>query len=97
MNFSLFFLAEYAYMFLACCLAAAFFFGGGAAPAAFLEGVLPSWAWFMAKSMALVFVFLWFRWTFPRFRVDRLIDFNWKFLLPWSFANVALAGLYVMF
>ncbi|TBR21391.1 NADH-quinone oxidoreductase subunit NuoH [bacterium] len=97
MKFSLFFLAEYAYMFLACCLASSFFFGGGAAPAAFLEGVLPSWAWFMAKAMTLVFVFLWFRWTFPRFRVDRLMDFNWKFLLPWSFANVALAGLYVMF
>ncbi|TPW21245.1 MAG: NADH-quinone oxidoreductase subunit H [Elusimicrobia bacterium] len=97
MKFSLFFLAEYAYMFLACCLASSFFFGGGAAPAWFLEGVLPSWAWFMGKAMTLVFVFLWFRWTFPRFRVDRLMDFNWKFLLPWSFANVALAGVYVMF
>ncbi|HBL18088.1 MAG TPA: NADH-quinone oxidoreductase subunit H, partial [Elusimicrobia bacterium] len=39
---------------------------------------------------------MWFRWTFPRFRVDRLMDFNWKFLLPWSFANIAIAGLYVM-
>jgi NADH-quinone oxidoreductase subunit H len=97
MKFSLFFLAEYAYMYLACCLASAFFLGGGAAPLALLEGVLPSWAWFLGKSLAMVFVFLWFRWTFPRFRVDRLMDFNWKFLLPWSFANVALAGLYVMF
>ncbi|MBI3299511.1 MAG: NADH-quinone oxidoreductase subunit NuoH [Elusimicrobia bacterium] len=97
MKFSLFFLAEYAYMTLACCLSAAFFFGGGGAPAAFLEGTLPSWAWFLGKVLALVFVFLWFRWTFPRFRVDRLMDFNWKFLLPWSFANIALAGLYVMF
>ena len=97
MKFSLFFLAEYAYMFLACCLAAAFFFGGGSAPLPMLEGVLPSWAWFLSKAMGLVFVFLWFRWTFPRFRVDRLMDFNWKFLLPWSFANIAVAGLYIMF
>lgn len=97
MKFSLFFLAEYAYMTLACCLCAAFFFGGGGAPAGFLEGALPSWAWFLGKVLALVFCFLWFRWTFPRFRVDRVMDFNWKFLLPWSFANIAIAGLYVMF
>ncbi|MBI5597984.1 MAG: NADH-quinone oxidoreductase subunit NuoH [Elusimicrobia bacterium] len=96
MKFSLFFLAEYAYMTLACCLAAAFFLGGGTAPLSFLDGFLPSWAWFLGKVLALVFCFLWFRWTFPRFRVDRLMDFNWKFLLPWSFANIALAGLYVM-
>jgi NADH-quinone oxidoreductase subunit H len=95
MKFSLFFLAEYAYMFLACCLMAAFFFGGGAAPLPFLD-FLPGWYWFIAKTLCLVFLFLWFRWTFPRFRVDRLMDFNWKFLLPWTFANIALAGLYLL-
>jgi NADH-quinone oxidoreductase subunit H len=95
MKFSLFFLAEYAYMLLACLLMAAFFLGGGAAPLPFLA-FIPSWAWFLAKSMFLVFCFLWFRWTFPRFRVDRLMDFNWKFLLPWSFANIAFAGLYLL-
>jgi NADH-quinone oxidoreductase subunit H len=45
-----------------------------------------------SKAMLMMFVFLWFRWTFPRLRVDQLMDFNWKFLLPWSFANIALAG-----
>lgn len=96
MKFSLFFLAEYAYVLLACCLAAAFFLGGGAAPLPALA-FIPSWTWFLAKVLFLVFCFLWFRWTFPRFRVDRLMDFNWKFLLPWTFANIALAGLYVLF
>ena len=96
MKFSLFFLAEYAYMLLACCLMAAFFLGGGAPPAAFLD-FIPSWAWFLGKVTGLVFLFLWFRWTFPRFRVDRVMDFNWKFLLPWTFANIAFAGVYLLF
>jgi len=95
LKFSFFFLAEYAYMTLGCCLMAAFFLGGGAAPWPFLS-FIPSWAWFTVKVLGLVFCFMWFRWTFPRFRVDRLMDFNWKFLLPWSFANIAIAGLYVM-
>ncbi|MFH1725924.1 MAG: NADH-quinone oxidoreductase subunit NuoH [Elusimicrobiota bacterium] len=96
MKFALFFMGEYAYVLLSCCLAAAFFLGGGAAPLPVLA-FIPSWGWFLAKVVALVFCFLWFRWTFPRFRVDRLMDFNWKFLLPWSFANIAFAGAYMVF
>ena len=95
-KFSLFFMTEYGVMFLSCFLLATFFLGGGGAPLPFLR-FIPSWAWFFAKSIALVFCFLWFRWTFPRLRVDRLMDFNWKFLLPWSFANIAFAGLYLLF
>ncbi len=96
MKFALFFLAEYAYVFLASCLTAAFFLGGGSPPLPALD-FIPSWAWFLSKVIGVVFVFLWFRWTFPRFRVDRLMDFNWKFLLPWTFANIAFAGLYLLF
>jgi NADH-quinone oxidoreductase subunit H len=59
--------------------------------------VIPSWIWMLAKAMLMMFVFLWTRWTFPRFRADQLMDFNWKFLLPWSFANIALAGVYLLF
>lgn len=87
MKFALFFLTEYAYLFLASALMAAFFLGGGGAPMPFLD-FIPSWMWFVAKTLFFVFCFLWFRWTFPRFRVDRLMDFNWKFLLPWSFVNI---------
>jgi NADH-quinone oxidoreductase subunit H len=50
----------------------------------------------LAKAMLMMFVFIWFRWTFPRFRVDQLMDFTWKFLLPWSFVNIAIAGAYLM-
>ncbi|MBI4051421.1 MAG: NADH-quinone oxidoreductase subunit H, partial [Elusimicrobia bacterium] len=95
MKFSLFFLSEYAYVLLASCLGATFFLGGGSAPLPFL-GFIPSWIWFLSKILFLMFCFLWFRWTFPRFRVDRLMDFNWKFLLPWSFVNIALAGIYLL-
>lgn len=95
MKFLLFFLAEYAYVLLAACLTATFFLGGGAAPLPFLA-FIPSWFWFLGKVLVIIFCFLWFRWTFPRFRVDRLMDFNWKFLLPWSFANILFAGVYLL-
>ncbi|MBI5622630.1 MAG: NADH-quinone oxidoreductase subunit NuoH [Elusimicrobia bacterium] len=91
MKWALFFLAEYAYVLLACFMMAVFFLGGGAAPLPFL-GFVPSWIWMLAKAMAMMFVFMWLRWTLPRFRVDQLMDFNWKFMLPWSFAVVAMAG-----
>jgi len=95
-KFAMFFMAEYGYLLLSCMLLATFFLGGGGAPLPFLR-VIPSWAWFLGKTIGLIFCFLWFRWTFPRLRVDRLMDFNWKFLLPWSFANIAFAGLYLLF
>jgi len=94
MKFALFFLSEFAYVLLSCLLMAAFFFGGGEPPLPFL-GFLPSWMWFLAKTLVLMFCFLWFRWTFPRFRVDRLMDFNWKFLLPVSLLNIAAAGVLI--
>ena len=87
-------MSEFAYVLLSCLLMAAFFFGGGEPPLPFLA-FLPSWAWFLAKTLVLMFCFLWFRWTFPRFRVDRLMDFNWKFLLPVSLLNIAAAGVLI--
>ncbi|MCX5794703.1 MAG: NADH-quinone oxidoreductase subunit NuoH [Elusimicrobia bacterium] len=100
MKWSLFFLMEYGYVLLASFLLAVFFLGGGAAPLphpTFIPAWLsiPSWIWMTSKAMLMMFVFLWFRWTFPRLRVDQLMDFNWKFLLPWSFANIGFAGVLV--
>ncbi len=90
MKFSFFFLAEYAFVFLSAGMTAALFLGGGSGP------ILPSWFWFLIKSFAVVFLFLWFRWTFPRMRVDRLMEFCWKFLLPWSFVNILVTGIYIL-
>jgi len=57
---------------------------------------IPSWAWFLAKTYALVFVLVWFRGTFPRLRADQLMGLAWKFLLPMALLNVLAAGIWVM-
>ena len=98
MKWSIFFLAEYAYVLLGSFLLATFFLGGGASPInAAPFTLIPSWMWMLGKAMLMMFVFLWTRWTLPRFRVDQLMDFTWKFLLPWSFINIVIAGLYLAF
>jgi NADH-quinone oxidoreductase subunit H len=98
MKWSIFFLTEYGYVLLGSFLLATFFLGGGASPINALPFLLvPSWLWMLGKAMLMMFVFLWVRWTLPRFRVDQLMDFCWKFLLPWSFANIFVAGLYLAF
>lgn len=94
LKFALFFLAEYAYVFLSAAMAVALFMGGGDGFSA--GGLLPSWLWFLGKTFAIVFLFLWFRWTFPRLRVDRLMQFCWQFMLPWSIANILLTGGYIL-
>ncbi len=95
MKWSIFFLTEYGYVLLASFLLSTFFLGGGASPF-FFDHIIPSWIWMLAKAMLMMFVFIWFRWTFPRLRVDQLMDFCWKFLIPWSFANIAFAGIYLV-
>jgi NADH-quinone oxidoreductase subunit H len=98
MKWSIFFLTEYGYVLLASFLLSTFFLGGGASPINAQPFLLvPSWIWMLGKAMLMMFVFLWVRWTLPRFRVDQLMDFNWKFLLPWSFVNIAVAGVYLAF
>ena len=54
---------------------------------------IPSWLWFVTKTSALMFVLVWLRGTFPRLRVDQLMGFAWKFLLPLSLINILAAGL----
>lgn len=91
MKFAIFFMAEYAYVLVGSVLGTALFLGGGSAPLPFLD-FIPSWAWFMAKTLVLIFVFLWSRWTFPRMRVDRVMDLCWKVFIPWTLINIFLAG-----
>jgi NADH-quinone oxidoreductase subunit H len=86
MKFAMFFLAEFINMFTVSAIGATLFLGGWQGP------WLPSWAWFFIKTFGLVFVFMWFRWTYPRIRVDHLMEFSWKFLLPICFVNLILAG-----
>jgi NADH-quinone oxidoreductase subunit H len=86
MRFAFFFLAEYANMFLVSALAVTLFLGGWHGP------WLPGPVWFIFKSMCLVFLQMWLRWTLPRLRVDQLMYVSWKVLLPIAFVLVLAAG-----
>jgi NADH-quinone oxidoreductase subunit H len=80
-KFALFFMAEYLGMFSGSGMAVTLFLGGWTAPVAFLDWV-PSWIWFFGKLGVLMLLFIWVRGTTPRLRMDQLMDFAWKFLLP---------------
>lgn len=88
-KFAFFFLAEYANLVAVSALAVTLFFGGWQGP------WLPSWLWFIIKLYGMIFLFMWVRWTFPRIRVDHLMHFNWKFLLPVSLANIFVTGVVI--
>ena len=100
MKFALFFLAEYANIFVACAIGATLFLGGWQ-PLHFGTGTkfneimdyIPSSIWFMGKTFFLIFIIMWFRWTFPRLRIDQLLNLEWKYLLPISMFNILLATL----
>jgi NADH-quinone oxidoreductase subunit H len=94
--FALFFLAEYANMILIATLAAVFFFGGWQGPFQgypVLGGTLlaqPSFGWLLLKVFLLIFLFLWFRATFPRYRYDQIMRLGWKALIPVTLVWIAL-------
>ena len=94
MKFGLFYMAEFLGGFAISCFAVTFFFGGWLDPIQQLTGiaVLPTWIWFLLKSYVFVFVLFWFRGTLPRFRVDLLLNFCWKYLLPMALLNIPLAA-----
>jgi NADH-quinone oxidoreductase subunit H len=103
MKFALFYLAEYMNMLLVSSLAVIFFFGGWLPPFPnLLSGLwqlpvlawIPPVAWYFAKVMCFIIVFIWFRGTFPRYRFDQLMAVGWKWLLPLSLANVLLVSIF---
>ncbi len=101
MKFALFFLAEYANMLVIGSLVAVLFFGGWLRPfpnvefLAFLD-VIPPFFWFASKVGVVIFIYMWFRGTFPRYRFDQLMAVGWKWLLPLSLANVAVIALGIL-
>ena len=58
-----------------------------------MADLVPPCLWFLGKTFAVVFLFMWVRWTFPRLRVDQLMNLEWKILLPIGFVNLAAAAL----
>ena len=100
MKFALFFLAEYVNVFIVCAIGATLFLGGWMPLhignwQAFnhVMDYVPSSIWFLGKTFFLIFVIMWFRWTFPRLRIDQLLNLEWKYLLPISMVNILLVTL----
>ncbi|MGB9074874.1 MAG: NADH-quinone oxidoreductase subunit NuoH [Terriglobales bacterium] len=97
MKFAMFFMAEYANMVTVACLATLLFLGGWHGPIfgpPILQALLPVF-WFCLKVFFFMFVYVWVRWTLPRFRYDQLMAFGWKVLLPLAVANLVLTALIV--
>jgi len=96
MKFAYFFLAEFINMFIIAAIATTIFFGAWLSPFGITESI--PWLgvfWFLAKAMVLVFLMMWFRWTFPRLRVDQLLTLEWKYLLPINLVNIVIMALMV--
>lgn len=98
MRFALFFLAEYVNIFIVCAIASTLFLGGwmpfhiGHFEAFnHIMDFIPGIVWLFAKIFALIFLIMWFRWTFPRLRIDQLLNLEWKYLLPIGMFNLLLA------
>jgi NADH-quinone oxidoreductase subunit H len=94
MAFAMFFLAEYINMITVSAVATNLFLGGWHGP------FLPpewGWIWFLIKTGTLLFIYLWLRWTLPRFRYDQLMGFGWKVLLPVATVNLLLVAAGVLY
>jgi NADH-quinone oxidoreductase subunit H len=94
MSFAMFFLAEYANMWLVSILATVMFLGGWLSPVAFLD-FIPGWIWLGAKTFVMVTMFLWVRSTFPRYRYDQIMRLGWKIFIPVTLVWLVVVGLWI--
>jgi NADH-quinone oxidoreductase subunit H len=94
MSFAMFFLAEYINMVTVSAVATDLFLGGWHGP--FLPVSL-GWMWFVVKVAALLFFYVWMRWTLPRYRYDQLMKFGWKVLLPIAVVNLLVTAAGVLY
>lgn len=95
MRFSIFALAEYVAMFSICAIGTVLFLGGWNSPLPFLD-FIPGIVWFVLKVVAFVYVFMWIRFSWPRYRYDQLMTLGWKFLIPLGIANVLISGFFAI-
>jgi NADH-quinone oxidoreductase subunit H len=100
MKFALFFLSEYINIFIVCAIGATLFLGGWMPfhignweSFNHIMDFIPSFIWFFGKTFFMIFLIMWFRWTFPRLRVDQLLNLEWKYLLPISMVNLIVMTL----
>ena len=93
MSFALFFMAEYINMVTVSAVVTDLFLGGWHGP--FLPEWL-GWVWFLIKIAALLFFYIWMRWTLPRYRYDQLMEFGWKWMLPIATVNLLVTAAVVL-
>ncbi len=96
-KFAFFFLAEYINMFIVAAIAATVFLGGWmplhiGSWEAFnhVMDFIPSMVWFFLKTFFVIYLIMWFKWTFPRLRIDQLLTLEWKYLMPLSLINIVI-------
>ena len=103
MKFAFFFLAEFVNMFIIAAIGATMFLGGWM-PLHFGEltsfneimDFIPPIFWFLGKTSFLIFIMMWFKWTFPRLRIDQLLTLEWKYLLPINLINILVMAFIVL-
>ena len=102
-HFGFFYLAEYLNLFIVGGVAALLFFGGwmplhipGWDSFNVVMDYIPSVIWFLAKAVVMTFIIIWFKWTFPRLRIDQLLSLEWKYLLPINLCNLVLMVLIIV-
>lgn len=97
MKFAYFFLAEFINMFIISSIAVVLFFGGWLSPFGITDGItwFPQVLWFLIKVLGVIFLMMWFRWTFPRLRVDQLLTLEWKYLLPMNLVNIVIMAIVI--
>ncbi len=103
MHFGFFYLAEYLNLFIVSGVASTLFLGGwmpfhipGWEAFNQIMDYIPSIIWFFGKCVFIMWVIIWFKWTFPRLRIDQLLKLEWKYLLPLSLLNLAIMSIFVV-
>ena len=94
MSYAMFYLAEYANMWLISILAAVMFMGGWLSPIAALD-FIPGWIWLGIKTFAVVSLFIWIRSTFPRYRYDQVMRLGWKVFIPVTLVWLVVIGVWM--
>jgi len=96
MKFAYFFLAEFINMFIVAAVATTVFFGAWLSPFGITESIpMLGIFWFGLKTLLIIILMMWFRWTFPRLRIDQLLTLEWKYLLPLNLMNIVLMAFIV--
>lgn len=102
-KFAFFFLAEYMNMFIVASIAATVFLGGwmpfhvgGWTGFNTVMDYIPPFVWYLGKTAFVIFLMMWFKWTFPRLRIDQLLNLEWKYLLPINLVNILVMAFIVL-